>query len=185
MSVENCDEAVLHDARRLIGRAREVVEFYAGDFAPIRTDQVSVLLSHNSCFLKVFAFKSTDLAAFVLPAARGVYPIGVNQLATRTDRQFAIRHELAHVIAGEVDEPTFLSDDSYMGHSERVADLFALADMVPGWVIRHMRRDRVSWRDILVEVRGAIQTECAGDWPADRLDDRARLRLRLFREWSV
>lgn len=181
----NCDGAVLHDTRVLIEKARRVVEFYAGDFAPIRTDQLSALLKSNSCYLKIFPFESTDLAAFVLPATRGVYPIGVNQLASRTDRQFAIRHELAHVIAGEVDEPTFLSDDSYMGHSERVADLFALADMVPGWLLRYMRRDRVRWRDILAELRGAIQTHCAGDWPADRLDDRAVLRLRLFRECGV
>lgn len=181
----NCDGAVLRDTEVLIDRARQVVEFYAGDFSPIRTDQLSALLKSHSCFLKTFPFESTDLAAFVLPAMRGIYPIGVNRLASRTDRQFAIRHELAHVIAGEVDEPTFLSDDSYMGHSERVADLFALADLVPGWMLRHMRGDRMSWRDISVEVRGAIQSECAGGWPADRLEDRTRLRLRLFREYCV
>lgn len=181
----NCDVAVLHHTLSLIDQARYAVESYAGDYAPIRTDQVSELLKRHSCFLKFFPFESDDLAAFVLPAIRGVFPIAVNQYASRTDRQFAIRHELAHVLAGEVDEPTFLSDDSYMSHSERVADLFALADLIPGWLLRFMWRDYRSWREVLAGVRGAIMTECAADWPRDRLEDRARLRLRLYREYGI
>lgn len=178
------DELVLGGAVRIIEAARGVVEWYAGDFSPIRTDQVSALLVGVGAHLNIFPFES-DAIAFTIPAVNGVHPIYVDRYAARVDRQFAIRHELGHVLAGDVDEPTFLSEEGYMCYSERVADLFALADLIPGWGIRYMRKHRTTWRDVLSEIRSAILTQFASSWPDDRVQDRAILRVRLFRECGI
>lgn len=71
-----------------------------------------------------------------------------------------------------------------MSHSERVSDLIALADLVPGRWISTFRADRRSWRDVLEEIRATIATY-AGDWPAARVEDQAHLRLRLYRECGI
>lgn len=183
MSYELDDEYVLGSAARVIDAARRLVPWYAGDFSPMHTAHVSELLKRSTCFLSIRPFRS-DAVAFTLPPIRGRYIIAVNRDARRTDRQFAIRHEVAHVLAGDVEETIFLSEEGYQSAPERIADLFALADLVPGWFLKHLRRERVSWRAILEEVRGAIQTY-AEDWPCDRLEDRARLRLRLYRERGI
>ena len=109
-------------------------------------------------------------------------PIFLNRTAPRTDQRFALRHEIGHVIRQEAG--VFMSDTGYMAPQERAADLFALADLVPGWLIRFMRERRAPWRDVLGEVRGAIETY-ASSWPADRLDDRAALRVALYRERTI
>lgn len=113
-----------------------------------------------------------------------MYPIALNRDAKRTCRGFAVRHELAHVLSGSVDEPTFLADAGFMSAEERVADLFAVADLVPGWLIGMFRKGRTPWYDVLTEIRDCI-ADWAEGWPAERLEDRAQLRLRLYRECGV
>jgi hypothetical protein len=170
---------VLAATYRAISAARRVVETYAGRSSPVRTDQISALLVSLDCHLEVFPFRS-DTVAMTLPRCAGVYTILINRSAERTDRVFAIRHEIAHVVAGECDEAVFLADEGYMSSSERVADLFALSDLVPGWWIETLRRGHTPWRDVREEVVLAI-SEYAEDWCAERLHDRATLRLAMFR----
>lgn len=179
------DAAVLRAARRLVERAREVVGSYAGSVAPARTDQVATLMRASGCHVEVFPFRS-DAVAMVLPRYEGVYPVLVNRSADQTDRFFALRHELAHVLAGDVDGPVFLADDDagYMAAAERTADLFALADLVPGWWIAELRRGRTAWREVRREIALAVAAY-AEAWPARRFGDRAELRLALFREHGI
>src|SRR4051812_49392317 len=98
------DQAVLSAARRLVEHAREVVGSYAGSLAPVRTDQVATLMRGSGCHVEVFPFQSNTVA-MVLPRCEGVYPVLVNRSAEQTDRFFALRHELGHVLAGDVDGP--------------------------------------------------------------------------------
>lgn len=168
---------------RLVRTARHHVGEYAGPTAPLRTDQVSRLLGAAGCHVEVFAFQSSTVA-MTLPRCAGVYPIFVNRAAERTDRFFALRHELGHVLAGDTDGAVFLADEGYMAPSERAADLFALADLVPGWWIGDLRRGRTPWRIVRAEI-GLAVAEYAEGWPAERRADRAALRLRLFREHGV
>lgn len=177
------DDAVLAAAVRLVGRAREVVGSYAGPVAPVRTDQVAHLLNASDCHVEVFPFQS-DTVAMALPPCGGVYPILVNRAAEQTDRFFALRHELAHVLAGDVDGAVFLANEGYMAPEERVADLFALADLVPAWWIGEVRRGRAPWREVKRQIALAV-AEYAESWPAQRFGDRAELRLRLYREHGV
>ncbi len=174
---------VLAAALRLVGAARRWEGEYAGATAPMRTDQVSRLLAAAGCHVEVFPFRSSTVA-MTLPRCAGVYPVFVNRLAERTDRWYALRHELAHVLAGDTDGAVFLADEGYMAPPERSADLFALADLVPGWWIAQIRRGRTPWRTVHAEIALAV-AEYAEGWPAERLTDRAALRLRLFREHGV
>lgn len=175
---------VLEAAAGLVGAARRSVPWYAGDFAPIRSDQLAELLRRATCHVEIYAFGS-DAVAMTFPPFRGRYPIFVNRAAERADRAFALRHELAHVLAGDVAQTTFLEAVGYMAPEERVADLFALADLVPAWLLRSLRRQRMSWRALLREMRAMIVSAYAEDWPEERLADRASLRLRLFREFDL
>jgi hypothetical protein len=177
------DDAVLAEACRLVERARATVGAYAGALSPARTDQVSDLLGANGCHVEVFPFHS-DTVAMVLPQCAGVYPIFINRSAEETDRLFALRHELGHVLAGDVDGPVFLAETGYMAPAERAADLFALADLVPGWWIAEVRRGRTAWREVKKQIALAV-AQYAESWPAQRFGDRAELRLRLWREHGI
>jgi hypothetical protein len=177
------DDAVVASARRLVERARETVGAYAGTLSPARTDQVSDLLGAAGCHVEIFPFHS-DTVAMVLPPCGGVYPIFINRSAEETDRLFALRHELGHVLAGDVDGPVFLADEGYMSPAERTADLFALADLVPGWWIAEVRRGRTPWREVKRQIAMAVATY-AEAWPAQRFGDRAELRLALYREHGI
>lgn len=179
-------EAVVKEAAAVVGALRDRVRWYAGDFSPIRTDQVAELLQRSSCYLslKPFPPELVGDVAFVMPAVQGVNVITVDSGASRVDRQLAIRHELAHVARSDVEEITYMTDRDYRSHGERVADLVALADLVPARIITFMRQRRAPWRDVLEELRGAIETY-ASSWPPDRLDDRAALRLALYREQGI
>ena len=177
------DAGVLDAARRLVAGARAVVPSYAASVAPVRTDQVSALMAAADCHVEVFPFQS-DTVAMVLPRCEGVYPVLINRAAEQTDRFFALRHELGHVLNGDVDGAVFLADEGYMSGAERAADLFALADLVPGWWIAEVRRGRTPWREVKRQIAMAVATY-AEAWPAQRFGDRAELRLALYREHGI
>lgn len=176
------DEYVLSAALRVIASARVIEPGYAGPFSPVRTDQLSELLRRTGCHVEVFPFHSGTVA-MTLPRCAGVHPIFLNRSAERTDRVFALRHELAHVLGGDVDGALFLTEEGVMSPGERVADLFALADLVPGWWIDWVSGDAPA-AELGAEVAQAI-AEFAEGWPAERAIDRAMLRMRLYREGKV
>ena len=177
------EERILAATARLVEEARGLVGDYAGAYAPIRTDQLSELLRGAGCHVEVFPFQS-DTVAMTLPRCADTYPVLVNRGAERADRLFAFRHEIALVLAGDVEGAVYLSDEVYMAMPERIADLFALADLVPGWWIADVRRAQAPWRRGRAEIALAV-AEHAEVWPPDRLVDRVLLRLKLFRERGV
>lgn len=182
-SSEEADAAVVAAAARLVEAARGADAAYAGGLAPVRTDQVAALMTAAGCHVEVFPFRSATVA-MTLPKCGGVYPVLVNRAAERTDRFFALRHELAHVLAGDAERAVFLADEGFMSAAERTADLFALADLVPGWWIAEVRRGRAPWRKVRAEIAMAV-AEYAADWPPQRFADRAELRLRLYRDVGI
>ena len=174
------DLQVLTATERMLAAARTILPDYGAGFLPLRTDQLSELLVRAECHVEIFPFQS-DTVAMVLPRCAGVYPILLNREAERTDAQLALRHELAHVLAGDVEGVIFLAAPGYMALPERAADLFALCDLVPAGWIRRMRRDGLRIREISSEVMDAIRGY-AEDWDPERLQDRVRLRIALFRK---
>jgi hypothetical protein len=174
------DAQVVAATERMVAAARALVPEYGAGFIPLRTDQLSTLLVGAECHLEVFPFHS-DTVAMVLPRCAGVYPILLNREAHRTDALLALRHEVGHVLAGDVDGVIFMAASGCMTLPERAADLFALADLVPAGWIRWIRRERLSWREVAREVEDAVRGY-AEDWDPERLQDRVRLRCALFRK---
>lgn len=177
------EEEVLLRTLSLVAAARRIVEDYAGRYAPVRTDQLSLLLSRSGCHLEIFPFRSRTVA-MSLPRCAGVYPILLNSAAERVDRLFALRHELAHVLAGDLDGVVFLSEEGWTSGAERVADLFALADLVPTWWIQWVQRSAAGEAEAAADLSQAV-AEYAEDWPVERLADRVRLRLALFAGFRI
>jgi hypothetical protein len=173
-------DAVVRAAAHTVHAARGIVPAYAGRHAPARTDQVAALLRGAGCWVEEYPFLS-GAAAMALPRCAGVYPVLLNRAADRTARGFALRHELAHVLAGEADGAVFLADAGPDSASERAADLFALADLVPGWWLAWLHEEALSAAEVRGEVVEAVRGWAEG-WSRRRVRDRAVLRMRL---WEV
>jgi hypothetical protein len=169
-------------AARLVHRAREIAPDYAARPVQVGTHVVSRLLSGAGCFLAHQPLAPAT-EAMVMPPVDGVNIIVVNSATDRMTADFRVRHELAHVLAGEVEEPTFLDEES-AEWSERVADLFALADLVPGREIARARRGRRPWREV-AQVVSDFARYFGGEWEPGRLEDRVRLRLVLYRTQGI
>ncbi|HEX8906019.1 MAG TPA: hypothetical protein VF771_14320 [Longimicrobiaceae bacterium] len=177
------DTMLIASAARLVAAARGAVDDYAGANAPVTPDQVRALLAATGCHVEIFPFRS-DAAGMTLPLCQGLHPVLVNGAAVGMERCFALRHQVAHVLAGHAHGSVCLPHEGYARPSERLADLFALADAVPGWWISRVVRERCS--------RGAVQAaiaRCVAElvpaWPAERVEDRVMLRLRLLRETGI
>lgn len=103
--------------------------------------------------------------------------IVVNRAVSPTVRSLALRHGLAHLVAGELEagegaDIRFMSSIlDHMTLEERRADLFALADLIPD---REVVGRSAEW--LAGEISGY-----APAWSADRLFDRTTLRLALWR----
>lgn len=87
------------------------------------------------------------LPAMLLPPIAGEYRIAIDHFVPRRARRYILLHELAHVLAGEADEPTKMIFTGPLPESEDVCDLFALLGIVPaadieeggGWLERRIR----------------------------------------------
>ncbi|HEX6750157.1 MAG TPA: hypothetical protein VF092_22885 [Longimicrobium sp.] len=177
------DAMVIASAARLVAAARGAVDDYAAAGAPITPDQVGALLAASGCHVEIFPFRSGAMG-MTLPLCEGVHPVLVNGGARGMDLGLALRHQAAHVLAEDSSGAVCLADEGYVRHPERLADLFALADAVPGWWISRVMRRTCSWGHVHEEIAACCE-ELAPAWPAERVHDRARLRLRLFRQTGI
>lgn len=176
---------VLASAAHTLTLAREKVPWYASAWAPARTDHVAELLTRSHVHLVVRPIEDNALG-MVLPKCRGKHTMIVEKETPRTDRMFIIRHELAHVLRGDVgEEPLYFTNDDDWSFQERTADLFALADLMPGRILQDVRRARMAWRDILRDLTTDCLQLVSLDWSQERAYDRADLRLRLFRDFGI
>lgn len=172
------DQLVVWAAAKLVERARAIAPDYASRGVQAGTHMVSRLLTQTGCFLTTEEL-SEGVSALVTPPIDGVNIIVLNSRGGM-DHGFGVRHELGHRLAGDVDELTFL-DSRSEAWSERVADLFALADLVPGGEIARLRRLlRLPWKDVVAGVQEWAEMY-GGAWEPARLRDRARLRVMLWR----
>ena len=174
---------VVAAAAELIKQARKHFPTYANYGGPIRTDEVCRFAALLDCEVHYFPFGSRT-SGMALPPVLGVHPIFVDSLGSHADQMLTVRHELAHRLAGEITEPTFLTADDTMSHSERLADLFAIADLTGTWWMERIRGNRRPWRAVELEVVQAYR-ELTDGWSEQRLWDRARLRVQLFREHGI
>jgi len=172
------DDEVVASAARLVAAARGLADDYGGAGAPVSPDQLRVLLAGSGCHVEIFPFRS-DAVGMTLPFCEGVHTVLVNGGSSGVDRWFALRHQVAHVLAGDAHGAVCLAGDGFHRHPERVADLFALADAVPGWWLTRVTQGCRSWNAVRDAVARRV-CAAAPAWPPERVYDRADLRLRLF-----
>ena len=170
---------IVRRTRQLLKKARRTVPEYGRGIAPVSEDDVSRLAAASDVYITHFVFQSSDIA-MLLPSYKGHWLVAINKASLSAVRAFAVRHELAHVFAGDADGLTFLHEAGHMTIAERVADLFALADMLPDGLIDNMQAALASETEAVTELRGLVGP-FAADWPVDRVDDRVYLRRALAR----
>lgn len=176
------DREVLRATAALLRRSWEMLDEPAVR-PPLRTDQISTLLTRSRTRLCEYPFHS-GAVGMAVPWGAGEHAILIDSTASRGDYLFTIRHEIAHVLAGEVSEALFLSAADTLSFSERRADLFAVADLVPAWLVAQLRGTRRPWSHVRLEVQAAFR-ELTEGWSDLRVRDRGRLRVELFRSHGV
>lgn len=117
----------------------------------------------------------------VTPTVMGRYFLMYSTDVPTLVQETAIRHGLAHIAAGHVDYPPKIepSVPQYMTHHERVADVLALIDLIPTWVMRLLRDAQLRTPEIRAELSTFVGPYTHG-WPADRLADRISLRTMIY-----
>jgi len=173
------DGEVLEATAELVRRSWEMLGEPEGR-PPLRSDQITRLLLRTRTRLCEYPFES-GAVGMAIPWGADEHAILIDSHAPRADYLFTVRHELAHVLAGEVSDALFLTRADTMSFSERRADLYAVADLVPAWLIRQLRGSRRPWHLVRLEVQQAFRELTVG-WSEERIRDRAGLRVALYRE---
>jgi hypothetical protein len=172
---------VVREVARLVDAAREKEPAYAARrHVPAGTWHVAALARALQCHVSRLPLPP-GVEAMVVPPIAGTIGIGVN-VNGQVDEELQVRHELAHVVADEVGSAVFLDSDA-MGFSERVADTFALADLIRPEELRRIRRGRTLW-EALDELDGYVRSWAPG-WPDERVRDRSVLRVMLMRTQDI
>ena len=179
----SCEDRAVLEATAELVRASWAMLSHPESGAPLRTDQITELLVATRTRLCEYPFTS-GAVGMAIPWGADEHAILIDLSASRADYDFTIRHELAHVLAGEVRETLVLTADDTMSFAERRADLYALTDLVPAWLVRQFRGRSRPWAHVRLEVQQAFR-ELACGWSEERIRDRARMRVELFRELGM
>lgn len=178
------DTRLIKETAQLVRQAQRLEPRYANGSCAATTREMAELLRRSTC--RVYRLKSRSRAkALTIPPIAGEYAIGIRADLSWSEHAFALRHELAHVLAGDVEEPVRMVDRGYLTYAERLADLFALADLVPTSYLRSLRSIPLRWNEIRQDLAQMIREQWGAGWPEARIDDRTALRLRLFRECDI
>lgn len=178
--------AVLNSTRMLLQAVRGQAGLaYADDTcSPISDITLGIVARRMGCALRVDDL-GPDFQEFGLPGYLGPPMIVINRRIDPGLRRCALRHGLAHLVAGELEvgqgsEVRFMSSIlDYMSLEERRAALFALADLIPDRQLSTIASAAYSSLDIKRWLIQEIRPYARG-WPEERLRDRALLREGLY-----
>ena len=172
------EREVLEGTVRLLRQAHEIAPDYGANVRGSSTPVIAELLRKTGTVRRDCHFGVAK--AMALPFRDG-HLIARDPRRKHADQLFNDCHELAHVIAGEVGH--FLTAEDRMSFSERRADLFSIVALTP-----------TSWARIyLPGVKFLYAAQMLKDtyrgltdgWSEQRLWDRAKLRVLLFREFEI
>lgn len=178
------DRAVLSSAGSLIAAVRDQANMAYADYdlAPSSYLTIDIIAREMGA-----ALVEINLPAVIqemgIPALFGPPLLAINKSAPAGLRPLAIRHGLAHLVAGELEaepggEIRFMSTAfDPMTLEERRADLFALADIIPERELDRLRALEYSADELFHWVWCEILRYVAGSWDTERVRDRTRLRL--------
>lgn len=183
-SISDADDAVLTATALAIRNVQAQGILYADLFSPLHDDGLQDALRRLTIRTRGESLGVQDIEA-VSPPVYGRYLMLYSTDVDENRRRFALRHGMGHVAAHHVSEVAYLSNrNEHMSHDERVADLFALADLFPWCDIARLRQQRSGWRAIEHSIVHLIRRLTIG-WPDDRVADRASLRILLFRRLAL
>ena len=177
------DADVLHAVADAVRQLQRLGVAYDDLFSPLPDDALDAALRRLTIRASGHAL-GTGTLELVTPPLYGRYLLLWSTDVDADRRRFALRHGMGHVAAGHVTAPRFLTaDGEWMSADERVADLFALADLVPFHQVGALKRGN-SWRVVREEVAALVRLHTHA-WPEDRVDDRAAMRVALYRELGL
>jgi hypothetical protein len=180
------DADVLHAVADAVRQLQRLGLGYDDLFSPLTDEALGAALRRLTIRASGHALGTGPNAPLelVTPPLYGRYLLLWSTDVDADRRRFALRHGMGHVAAGHVTAPRFLTaDGDWMSADERVADLFALADLVPFHQVASLRRGG-SWRAVRAEVASLVRIHTHA-WPAERVDDRAAMRVALYRELAL
>jgi len=174
---------VLHAVADAVRQLQRLGIGYDDLFSPMTDEAMDAALRRLTIRASGHAL-GTGTLELVTPPLYGRYLLLWSTDVDADRRRFALRHGMGHVAAGHVTAPRFLTaDGDWMSADERVADLFALADLVPFHQVAALRRGG-SWRAVRAEVAALVRMHTHA-WPAERVDDRTVMRVTLYRELAL
>lgn len=146
------------------------------DWAPLSDLTLALLLKRAGVQWEYAPL--AGICEIVTPPICGIHLMLVEEVQTNAERRFAVRHGLGHVLAGHVEEECFVRDRDLYSHEERVADLFAFADLLPDRRLQEMRAAGYRPWDLDVWMASEVMRYCPS-WRAPRLHDRLNMLLPL------
>ncbi len=173
---DSSPSAVSDRVRQLVRECHRLGILYASeDWSPLSDITLGLLLERAG-----IRWRYCDLehvGEIVWPPVCGVHLMQVNRQQSPGERRLAIRHGLAHVLAGDVAELTFAREGhDWRGREETVADLFALVDLIPDRQLAELRAAGYAPDELARWVYCEI-ARYAPRWPTERIGARAQLRL--------
>lgn len=178
------DDAVARDVAAALKALQSRGIPYADILSPLAPDRLVDAMRRSAVLLRVDELGPKD-QELVTPPIYGRYVMTIAKALDTRRRSFAMRHGFGHVVAGHVSEVAFLSTErDWTTHEERVADLFALADVIPFWLLDDLRKSRSSWGAIKQMISRTIRQYTIG-WSEARVFDRAMLRVQLYRQFGL
>ena len=161
----------------LIARCHELGVLYAhDDWSPLSDITLGLLLRRAGIQWRYCALE--HVGEIVWPPVCGIHLLQVDRYESRAGRRFALRHGLAHVLAGHVADLTFAHDGHHWeSPEERLADAFALADLIPDRMLREVEAVGF-WGEHLERFVTYETRRYVPEWPPERDVDRVLARLR-------
>jgi transcriptional regulator with XRE-family HTH domain len=178
------DRAAVDLALAGVRRVQETGAGYADLFSPLHDDALGAVLARFE--VRVHEAPLADGGTFVVtPRVHGRHLLVCAATGDVYRRAFARRQALGLVLAGALDDLAATNaDPGSAARAHRAADLFALADVAPFWQIHDLRRARLGWAAVTDAMAVAVRAQTTG-WSAERVRDRAALRVALYRKHGV
>lgn len=178
------DLTVLASTRFLVNQMRRAVgvPYAEPGLSPVNDFWMQHAARHLNTVLEVRELPK-GIYEIATPGYLGNAVIAIRKGLPTNEKRFALRHGLAHLVGGELDDceagqVRFMSSVmDLMSLEERRADLFALVDMIPDYRIAEIPSEGVA--DLELGVAARIR-KLLPSWPEERVMDRARLRVLYF-----
>ena len=181
------DADVLESTRSAIESLHAMLVPYADIMAPLHDGGLQDAMRKLTIRPRGESLGTQDVEA-VSPPVFGRYILLYSTDIDDRRRGFAIRHGMGHVAAGHVSEIAYMKNradrDDFMSHEERVADLFALGDLISCFRLDELRKQRMSWRALTQEICRVVRQHTL-EWPEQRVHDRAVLRVLFYRAYQM